>query len=307
MTARIGIDVGGTAIKLGLVLPGGRIAARARLDLPREGGLPALVAILGAACRDLEARAGQRASRIGVSTPGFTDAGSGQLLDGGNNVPALREGSLRNALAESLGRPVAVNNDGVAAAVGELRHGAGARFRRFVLLTLGTGVGGAVVLEGRVVTGSRGEPPELGALVLDAAGPPNRQGLPGTLEHFACAGAFLDAYRGSVTPPSLPELFARLGTDPQAAAAVDAVCGRIAQALGGLVSALNLEACLLGGGVAAAGAPLRDAVAAQLPRFTWPLQRGRVEVLLAETGNDAGLLGAAALASPEPAAALLAG
>lgn len=297
MTTHIGIDIGGTAVKLGVVMEG-RVLARETWPFDRAQSLSALSAALARSCMALEAQTGRRAVAIGVSTPGFTDARSGLLIDGGGNVPALRDGSLRDLLAQELGRRVWVENDGTAAALAELRHGAGRDFRRFALVTIGTGIGGGIVIDGRVVTGNRGEPAELGAMVLDPAGPKNRLGMPGTFEHYAAIGAFHAAYaeRGGASP-DVATLFARAGQDDAAAAAIEAVCERLAQGLGLLVNAFNLEACLIGGGVSAAGMPLLERVRAHLPRFTWPMLLRQTQVLAAALGNDAGLIGAALVAT----------
>ena len=301
----IGIDIGGTAIKSGMVAADGRILARGGFPFDREMDFDALLRALVRTCRDLERKAGGCAGGVGIAIPGFADPEDGTVIDGAGNVPVLRGRRLPSELAARIGIPVFIQNDGVAATVGEQQFGAGRHFRRFVLVTIGTGIGGAVAIDGRIVAGSRGEPPELGAMVLDAAGPLNAAGLPGTFEHYACASAFLAAYRqcgGKTEGLGVADLFARAGVDGSAAAAIDAVCRRIAQALGGLVNALNLEACLIGGGVAAAGRPLVDGVNAHLADFTWPLLCRNVRVVPAETGNDAGLLGAAWLAAQHIAA-----
>jgi glucokinase len=301
----LGIDIGGTAIKLGLVGADGRVLARSLLSFERDRPLTALCDALADACLALEAQAGLHAAAIGVATPGFTDTGTGILVDGGGNVPALREGSLRDLLAARLRRRVTVENDGTAAALGELRHGAGRDFRRFALVTIGTGIGGGVVIDGRVVTGNRGEPAELGALVLDAEGPPNRLGLPGTFEHYAGLGAFQAAYAahgGGQARVEVATLFGRAGQDAAAAAAIETVCRRIAQGLGILINAFNLEACLIGGGISAAGEPLLAPVRKQLPSFTWPMLLGQSRILCAALGNEAGLVGAASRAMEGAAA-----
>jgi glucokinase len=152
------------------------------------------------------------------------------------------------------------------------------------------------VIDGRIVTGARGEPPELGAIVLDCAGPVNYSGLPGTLEAYASVPGLNDAY-GS-RDLSAEEIFRRAGEgDAEAGRALDATCGRLAQACGMLVNALNLEACILGGGVSNAGEALRARVERHLPRFTWPMLLNNCQVRLAEHRNDAGILGAAAFAA----------
>ena len=165
---------------------------------------------------------------------------------------------------------------------------------RFVVLTLGTGVGGGVVICNEVVTGDDGEPPEFGAMVLDES-----RGAEGTFEAFACARGFAAAYeRAGGLAGATPEgIFARASKGDRAAvSAVDVTCRRIAQACGTLINALNLQVCLLGGGISRAGAPLRDGVRQHLPDFTWPFLLARARLDLAQTAENAGILGAAASA-----------
>jgi glucokinase len=229
-----------------------------------------------------------------VAAPGHAQGGDGLMVDGTANVPLLRHRSLAAALRDRIGLPVTTTNDGVAAALGELHHGAGRGLERFVVVTFGTGVGGGVVVGGRVIVGSEGEPPEIGAMVLDAAA-----GGPRTLEDFACAAGFADAYRRAGGEPGLhpEEIFAAAAAgDPAASGAIDETSRRIAQAFGTLVNTLNLQACLVGGGIAEAGEALLAPVRRHLPDFTWPYLLARTRVERAATGADAGILGAAAAA-----------
>jgi glucokinase len=295
----IGIDIGGSAIKMGLVAPDGRVLARHRIVSGELPHFPDLVAALCRGIKVLWAGQGMGQGPIGIAVPGYPDPVDGRLVDGAHNIPILRCESLPLALA-ATGLPRAVMmNDGIAAALGEYHFGAGRGFARFALLTIGTGIGGAVVIDGKAMAGDRGEPPELGGLVLDAEGPCHVSGLRGTLEKFAASPAFGAAYaaRGGTDDCGTAALFARAAAgDTIAVAAIDAVCRRLAQGAGMLINALCLQACLLGGGVSAAGPALLDRVQAHLPDFTWPLLLARSRLCLAATGNDAGLLGAAAKA-----------
>ena len=287
----LGIDVGGTTIKLGLVDASGQVLARSRIAYASFGSFEALADSLAEQARSMERAAAHTACGVGVAAPGHARSGDGLMVDGTANVPLLRRQSLAAALRERLMLPVATVNDGIAAALGELRFGAGRGLDRFVVITLGTGVGGGVAIDARVLTGSDGEPPEIGAMVLDAASKPPR-----TLEDFACASGFAAAYRrhGGAVQVSPQELFARAAAGDETARLAIADTGRrIAQAVGILINTLNLQSCLIGGGIAGAGEPLLAPIRSSLPDFTWPylLERARVELAL--TGADAGILGAA--------------
>ena len=295
----LGIDVGGTAIKIGALAENGDILGRHRLKFVKGMAFDDLVDKILKTCRKLEDEAGHRSSVLGVCMPGFIDRASGLIIDGGNNVPVLKTSSLPMRLSQLLDIPFRVENDGVAATMGELHFGAGRGLKRFMLLTIGTGIGGAIAIEGSVVTGSKGEPPELGAMVLQpshAAGP----GQPGTLEHLTCAAAFLRAYKarsGDGPVRDLFDLFQQVDAEPAAREAVEEISCYIAQALGTMINALNLEACVIGGGVAGAGDKLLSPIRKHLADFAWPYLVRNVKIVPAERGNDAGILGAAWTAS----------
>lgn len=292
----IGVDVGGTSVKLGAVAADGRIVATDVVAFAAFEAFPAFADALAASVRGLGMG---DIHPIGIASPGFPDPDTGIVDAGTYNVAILRGRSVSQALRARGLLVCATLNDGVAAAIGEHAFGAGAGLSRFVLITLGTGIGGCVMLDGIPLIGSDGSPPELGAMVLDKDGPAGGNGLSGTMEYYACAEGFARAYtdRGGlagVTPQQI--CGAASAGDPRAAAALDAVCARIAQGLGTLINALNLETCLIGGGISQAGLILRDGVAAHLPRFTWPPLLARASLRLASTGNAAGWLGAAVAA-----------
>ncbi|WP_170182029.1 ROK family protein [Phreatobacter stygius] len=291
--AAIGIDIGGTAIKLGLVTGEGKVLARRRFAYAAMASFDHLAGMLVEAVGAMAAETSHDVAAIGIAAPGHARPGDGLMIDGTSNVPLLRDRSLAAALKDRLNRPVVTLNDGAAAAYGELHFGAGRGLERFVLMTFGTGVGGGVVIAGQVIRGNEGEPPEIGAMVLDAGA------RPGTFEAFASAAGFSAAYRDAGGPAEVPpeQIFARAAAgEATANLALDATCRRIAQACGTMINLLNLEACLLGGGIAAAGAPLRDRVASHLTDFAWPFLCERTTIAVAATGQDAGVLGAGAWA-----------
>lgn len=298
MSLRAGLDFGGTSVKIGLVSDDGRLAARTLVAVAGERDFDALVGRVAVALDGLVSMAGTAVAGIGISAPGYADPQTGALVDGANNIPALGGG---RSLTVELGRryrvPSRIDNDGTCAALGELRFGAGRGLRNFVVMTLGTGIGGGVVIDGRPVLGPGGIPPEIGAICLDPDGPANYSGIAGTFEHLACAGSVVDRYRkaGGGAANSAVEVFTRQAHgDPAAEAAVEGVALAIAQACGILVNLLNLEACILGGGMSASAA-LIDRVRGHLPAFTWPLLARKTSVRAARLGNDAGMIGAVVL------------
>jgi glucokinase len=299
MSALLGIDFGGTAVKLGLVTREGAVLARTTVPFdPARRFEEIATAVCEAGTR---LGGGRKPEAVGLATPGYADPVTGVLIDGTNNVPALRGQALPAFVTRHLGVPAFIDNDGTCATLGELLFGAGRPFARFALITIGTGIGGGVVIERRVVTGTDGMPPEIGALCLNPDGPGNYSGIRGTLERLASAAAFVERYeneRGHRDALSAADIF-RLAAegDRAAGAAVDGVARILAQAFGIMINLLNLEACIIGGGVSAAGGPLLESVRRHLAFFTWPALHRNVQVLLAQHGNDAGVIGAAAMAA----------
>jgi glucokinase len=299
MSVLLGIDVGGTAVKLGVVTGEGVVLARTAIAFNRSQSFDAAVDSIWAAGARL--LGSQTPEAIGIATPGYADPATGILVDGTYNVPMLRGHALPAAIGQRFGVPAIIENDGTCATLAELWFGAGRPFSRFVLMAIGTGVGGGVVIDRKVVTGPEGLPPEIGAVCLDPDGPPNYSGIRGTLERLASASAILERYRresGQEDAASAEDVFLLAADGHEAArVAVEGVCRLIAQACGIMTNLLNLEACILGGGISAAGEILLEPVRRQLASFTWPALYKNVQVLLAQHGNDAGLIGAVAMAT----------
>ncbi|MBA7622686.1 Glucokinase [subsurface metagenome] len=300
-----GIDLGGTSAKLGLVDGEGNILKQATVRINAQAQFVEIMAPIARRLKELNQTAGGGLTAIGIGTPGFIDSRSGLLLGGAENIPALKGNSLVSFLSDEFKVPVSADNDATCAAAGELKFGIGRNYANFVLITLGTGIGGGLVLNGRVFRGSRGFAGEIGHLCLDPDGLWCNCGSRGCFEQYASAPAMIRNYRekrqkrGQVTANNFnaPELFkaARQG-DPCAETVIqDAACA-IARVLGILINLLNIEACIIGGGVSRAGGQLLNPVINYLDDFTWPLMRKDVALHIAQLQNDAGLLGAAAQA-----------
>jgi glucokinase len=284
----IGVDVGGTAVKLGVCDADGRARARRTIATDAAAGPERLLDRVAAAVGELVAEAG-RARACGVGVPGPLDPGR-RLLLRANHLPGWRDVAVPDLLAPRLGLPVVLENDANCAAWGESLAGVGRGARAVVLFTLGTGVGGGVVLDGRLWAGVGGAAGALGHLVVDPAGPPCACGQRGCLEQYASATAV--ARRAGRRDARAAFEGARRG-EPDAAAAVAAACDALGAAAAATIHVLQPEVVVLGGGMAAAGEPLlaavRDGVRRRVRR-AW-LERTRVE--LGALGGDAGWIGAA--------------
>ena len=296
--AMVGVDIGGTAVKLGLVDEAGQILARRTIPFVTDWTFAECAAAVGDEVAALITQS-PAVSGIGIGVPAYPHPETGALMAPVPNVPPLAEGSLKMAFADRFGLPVTVGNDGVCAAQAELDFGAGRAFRRFAVLTLGTGIGGAIVIDGRLIDGPNGLPPEIGAISLDPSRTDVQDVVPGAFEYLASAAALLRRYQqlaqsDAVTTPR--EVFDRAKAGEALALRVVDENGRwIAQVVGILSNLLNLEAVILGGGLSHAGDFLLQQVTRHAPHFYWAPFGRPPQLLLAELGNDAGIIGAAAI------------
>jgi glucokinase len=252
---------------------------------------------VAAAARDLAARAGLEPSEVGgagLAVPGCVDAGRG-VLRLAPNLPAWRDVPVGAIVADTLGVPVAVEHDVRMAALGEARRGAGRGVASFVCVTVGTGVGAAIVLEGRLYRGATDGAGEIGHLAAAADGAPCGCGRHGCLETIASGRAIAARAReAGAAVASAAEVFA-------AAAAGDPACARVVReavtALAGglaiLVNVLNPGVIAIGGGVAAAGAALLDPLREAVRRSAWAPGAEAVRIVPAALGPRAGAIGAA--------------
>ena len=151
-----GLDFGGTAVKIGLITGAGTVMSKTEMAFEAKKSFEDLVESVCHSVQTLQISAQVELSAVGISTPGYAHPGSGVLIDGTHNVPVLKGRSLPAALGDRLRLPAFIDNDGTCAVMGELRFGAGRRFNNFVLITIGTGIGGGVVVDRRLVTGRDG-------------------------------------------------------------------------------------------------------------------------------------------------------
>ncbi|WP_162619465.1 ROK family protein [Salinicola peritrichatus] len=293
-----GIDIGGSAIKLGIVDDSGHVVAKDTFPLSDIDTLDELV--FGTAKRLTCLANIHRLSpvAIGISAPGHCDRLTGEAIDGTGNVPPLKRGSFPVRLSIATGLPSTIDNDGVCATRGELEYGAGRHANSFALITIGTGIGGALVIDRHIAIGANAKPPEFGAMVLEPGHSSIRHGLRGTLEDLASGKAIISAYahRTGEQVQSLDVDTIRrraLQGDRHALAAFDTMARYVAQAFGTMINLTAIDLCLVGGGVSLAGDFLLDRIRRNLPNHAWPYLVQDVTIAPTAHGNDSGLIGAA--------------
>ncbi|MFJ6985268.1 MULTISPECIES: ROK family protein [unclassified Streptomyces] len=307
----IALDVGGTGMKAALVGADGALLHRARRATGRERGPDAVVDGILDFAAELRAygadHLGEPAAAAGVAVPGIVDEAEGVAVYAANL--GWRDVPLRARLAERLGGvPVALGHDVRTGGLAEGRIGAGLGADRFLFVALGTGIAGAIGVEGRVEAGAHGFAGEIGHIVVRPGGTPCPCGQHGCLERFASAAAVSEAWSAATGDPAADAADcakAVTSGDPAAVrvwqAAVDALAD-------GLVTALTLldpGTIVLGGGLAEAGetlfTPLRDALRR---RITFQKLPPVVPAALGDTAGcrGAGLLAWDLLAGPPPTA-----
>jgi len=307
----IGLDIGGTKIAAGLVGEDGRMVKKVRRETPAtdaeqiEDAAADAVAEL-AADHDVEA--------VGVAAAGFVDAARSTIVFAPNL--AWRDEPMRRDLEARTGLPVVVENDANAAAWGEFTHGAGQDADDMVLITVGTGLGGGVVIEGNLLRGHSGFAAELGHLRVVPDGIRCGCGNRGCWEQYASGRALVREARelAATDSPVAARLLQLSGGKPkniegphvtQAAEEGDPAAKELLSDLGtwlgegiaSIVAVLDPGVIVVGGGVSEAGdlllGPTRTAFRRQLTARGY---RPEAEIVPAKLGNDAGMIGAAALA-----------
>jgi glucokinase len=285
----IGVDLGGSAIKLGRFTQSGHCLADVSIPTPQPSTPTAVIEAMAAAIADLDPQ--REALAIGVGTPGPADA-SGRIARVAINLAGWQDVPIADQLEALTGRPVVVANDANCAGLGEAWLGAGRSYSDLIVLTLGTGVGGAIILNNQLFVGRHGTAGELGLITLNPDGPPCNSGNRGSLEQHCSVQAIVR--ETGLTPAAL---FEQAKAGDGAAIAFWHSYGRwLGAGLASLTYVLTPEAIILGGGISAAAELFLPTALAELETRVLPSSREGMQVLVAELGNQAGIAGAARLA-----------
>lgn len=284
----IGIDLGGTAIKLGRFSEDGKCQQSLTVPTPQPATPEAVIQAMVAAINALETT---DVKAIGVGVPGPTDA-AGKIAKIAINLVGWKDIPLAELLETKTGLPTILANDANCAALGEAWLGAGRHFRNLILLTLGTGVGGAIIFDGKLFIGHQGAAGELGLIALNPEGPKCNSGNNGSLEQYVSVPAIRRLT--GLEPLELGEL-AEKG-DRKALEFWQSYGKNLGVGLASLIYVLTPEAIVIGGGVSASAKFFFPAALAEIEQRVLPISRAGLQLLLAELGNQAGMVGAAKLA-----------
>ncbi|MFQ5581875.1 MAG: ROK family protein [Mariprofundaceae bacterium] len=300
----LAIDAGGTHVRMALIDSRGGIMeqTKARINFSKyraetsEQTETYVVKTLADSCASIFERQPDIGA-VGIGFPGFFIENTG-VLAASPNIPMLQDFPLAARLSEQLGKPVYVQNDALMAAVGEFRFGAGKNAPSLLHLTLGTGIGGGLILDGKPYPGEGGMAMEIGHLCLMPGGRPCGCGSKGCLEAYASATAIAARYHeasGQHLDASQIHALAVNG-DTLADHILQDAGAYLGQAIAGCIKLLDVRLVTISGGLTGAWELLHPHIASGLESRLLPPQRGKIQVRKTMLGDNAGLFGAAATA-----------
>ncbi len=311
----IGIDLGGTKISTALVDPSGRIVARDYRETLAAKGQKVVVERMVDAARRVMDEAGVVPSQVigvGVGSPGPIDSRTG-VVTAPPNLPGWRDVPLKQLIEEKLGLPTFLENDANAAALGEYRFGAGQGVQNMIYVTVSTGIGGGLILNGQLYGGATGAAGEIGHMTVLPWGPYCGCGNRGCLEALASGTAIAREGRELVRR-GVPTLIAELAEgnpervtaklvaeaahrgDIEAQEILREAMAYLGVGMANLVNLFNPELIVIGGGLTKLGEELFGPVRRAIERRAFPAAARVVHVVPAQLGDDVGVLGAAAVA-----------
>ncbi|MCD6218088.1 ROK family protein [bacterium] len=303
-TYTIGIDLGGTNIKSGIADKDGKILTSRTVHSPVElGGEAVLDAIIQTEKHmlDYAKKRGVKVIAAGVGSPGGIDIIKGIVLETTPNIPNWKGMKIKKRLEKAMGIPCFVDNDANLFLLAEQQFGAAKGYNHAFGLTIGTGIGGALVINGEIYRGSRYVGAEMGHMPIIVDGRQCRCGLKGCLEVYTATPALKRIYK-SKNKKAKPDIstktiFAHAKKGEKAAVeTIDYMAEHLASGIAAVANVLNPEVVILGGGVSEAGEFLRKKVEDATLRRALPVIAATLKVKMATLGNKAGWLGASAFA-----------
>ena len=304
----IGIDLGGTSVKYALIDNEGVFHFQGKLPSKADISAEAVIGQLVTACKETMASAqqlGVTIEGIGIGTPGIVDETNRIVLGGAENIKGWENLNLADRIEAETHLPVQMGNDANLMGLGETTYGAGQGARNVVFLTVGTGIGGAVVIDGKLFNGFANRGTELGHVPLIANGEPCACGSIGCLEHYASTSALVrrfnkraaEAGRSFSGEEINGELIVRLYKegDKLATECLDEHCDFLGHGIAGFINIFSPQRIVIGGGLSEAGDFYIQKVSERAHRYVMADCAVSTRIMAASLGNKAGSIGAASL------------
>ncbi len=303
----LALDLGGTNLRVAAVDSDGRILHRTRRETPQAERAEEIVSAISEAARDCLNNVSASVKALAAAVPATVDFENGITIKL-PNVPALNNYRLAAALEKELDLPCFLENDANAAAIGENWLGAAKDLKNFILLTLGTGIGGGIFIDGKIYRGADGTAGEIGHICVEPFGAPCGCGSRGCVEQYASASAmvriagelksrFPESQLTKTTQLSASEIYESAKNGDNLALEVFRLQGfYLGILLAGLINIFNPEAFVFGGGAASGWDLFISHAQEQIRQRAYREPAERAKLFRAELGDDAGILGAARVA-----------
>lgn len=310
----IGIDLGGTNIAVAIVSDGGEIVAKDSTPTLRERDVDEIIKDMASLCLKLLKEKNinlDNINSIGVGSPGIPDPVNGVIVYA-NNLN-FDNTSVRNKLQKYINKPVYVENDANLAAIGEYEFGAGKKYKDLVAITLGTGVGAGVIIDGKIIGGSFHAGAELGHIVIQVGGEPCTCGRNGCWEQYSSATAlireakrvastFPDSKLNEISKNNINNINAKMVFDAmelgdeKATELIENYYDYLASGLVNIINIFQPEVIVIGGGISAQKEKLTKPLREKMVKEIYGGENAfKTHIKTATLGNDAGIIGAAML------------
>ena len=304
----IGIDLGGTSVKYALIDNEGVFYFQGKLPSKADVSAEAVIGQLVTAINEVKAFAqekGYKIDGIGIGTPGIVDGMNRIVLGGAENINGWENIHLADRIETETGLPALLGNDANLMGLGETMYGAGQGATHVVFLTVGTGIGGAVVIDGKLFNGYANRGTELGHVPLIANGEPCACGSVGCLEHYASTSALVRRFSQRIIDAGISypneeingELIVRLYKqgDPIAKISLEEHCDFLGHGIAGFINIFSPQKIVIGGGLSEAGDFYIQKVSEKARSYAIPDCAVNTQIIAAALGNKAGSIGAASL------------
>ena len=307
----VGVDLGGTSIKLGIVSQKGKIIKKTAVDTKAVDGPQSVIAQIKYGINILLHKNKFKIQGIGIGSPGTVSLKNG-IVENPPNFPGWKKINLGMIIKKEFNANVHIDNDANAAAIGEMIFGAGKKLDSFVMVTLGTGVGGGIVFNRKIFRGEHGGAGEVGHVTIDFKGNKCNCGSLGCIEAYAgnsylirSVKSQLNKYPNSIVwdlinknPDNLtPEFIniAALNGDTFAKSVIHNLGQSLGAALSSVSNLLDISTFIMGGGVAGFGTPLFNSIKEIMTQRVLTPLRPKIKIIPAKLKNDAGIKGASSL------------
>ena len=307
----IGVDLGGTNIKIGIVSQRGKLLKKISLSSKAEGGPDKVVKQIRLGIKEILSKNKKKIRGIGIGSPGVVSIKKG-TVENPPNFPGWTKVNLGNIISKEFNIDCHVENDANAAAIGEMIFGTGKRYNSFVMITLGTGVGGGIILNRKLYRGEIGAAGEIGHITINYEGPRCNCGSFGCIEAYVGNNYLISKVKADLTASPNPKILKLVNNDLNlltpliinkaaedgdafAKSVISEMGEQIGSALASVSNLLDVSTFIIGGGVSGFGRSLFTAINKSLVVRVITSLRNRVKVLPAKLKNEAGIKGASAL------------